>query len=163
MTFARIENNNVVLAEREEVRNFSEHGESTYPIATLEAIIAIQDSARLSDALWFYRVTRNCEEYLWVTAEDLATELAAANKGLENFMAYYSKSELYEKDSWEMIPTIVSMSEVKPYGYEQNRPYEATTGRGKAHSDRFKPTDQLLLVKISEEEFAERTKKFSWC
>lgn len=161
MTFARIENDKIVLAEREEVRNSQESGESIYAISTLEAILAVRDRQRLDDALWFYSLVRNGAEHRWVAVQDLAEELAATGEDLVGWTAFYSRYAPYNESTWENIYTIASMKKVAPDIWDSKGIYQATTSRGIHYEEKFHVDTQILLVKLTDEEFAKRTVKFA--
>jgi hypothetical protein len=160
MTFARIEKDHIILAEREEVRNSQESGESIYAISTLEAILAVKDRKRLDDALWFYSLVRNGVEHRWVAVQDLTEALAATGEDLVGYSAYYSKYAPYGESTWENIYTIASIKKVAPNSWDSRELYQVTTSKGDHYEEKFPVDTQILLVKLSDEEFAKRTVKF---
>jgi hypothetical protein len=143
MENAHIENDNIVFPAR------SSHQEKlVFPIELLEAISNLgEGSFKLEEALMFYKITKEAKEWRWTTPE------ALAGFDLTGWEFYYYMHD-YDDSGWANIGLSREIKVIGEVGI--NNTYEMVDLDGETGSWVLEAGQDILLVKLSNEEFANR-------
>lgn len=143
MDHARIENDNVVFPS-----HFGHNDDLVYPIELLEAVSNLgQGAYKLQEALMFYKITKDAPEWRWTTPE------AVAGADLTGWEFYYYESN-YEDSNWSNVWLTREIRLIKDPN--KHGGYEFVDLDGEAESWVLDYDQAILLVKLTNEEFADR-------
>lgn len=139
---AHIEDNNIVFPAR--------HGQDSdvFPMELLDTLSKLGRSVyRITDALHFYSIVRDAPEWRWAHPEELE------GVDLTGWEVHYYESN-WEDSCWNVVwlPKCIKVDNT----YGDNDRYVAVHLDGEDESWGFYAGQELLLVKLSEENFAAR-------
>lgn len=142
MDNARIEDANVIFPMSPSI-----HGKAdiAFPVELLEAISKLGVSSyKLEEAVMFYGITKNAAEWYWTTPEDLE------HKNLTGWEIHYYQYN-WGDSRWDSLSMVQGVKKD-----ETSSHFLAIDRDGEVESWGFDAGQNLLLVKLTDEEFAER-------
>lgn len=154
----RIENGNVVIPEAD--RRTKE--DLIVPLDFLETL-SKYSSYKLEEALWFYRTTKNVDEWYWSKIEDLV------GKDLRGYELHYWVPN-YEDSAWESTYLLTSVQKREVASHNPLLPSpDSYTAAEESYTEgeddgyygySFVEGERVLVTKTSADDYAEMLKDF---